>query len=80
MEKIDYPTTGLGQVGVVIWKKKIDKVGSLPNNLYQCVFQMCVCVCAYVYVCIFPTLVMNLYSYYFPLYYIFFTLFILFYF
>jgi hypothetical protein len=41
VEKIDYLANMFGQVGVVMWK---NKVGSLPNNLPQCVFQMEMCV------------------------------------
>ena len=58
VEKIDYPTNGLGHVGVDSWGKK---VGSLPNNLHQCIFQVCACVC------VFHTLVMNFYSFLFVL-------------
>lgn len=38
MWKLDYPTNGLGQVGVVIWKKK-EEVGCLSNNLHT---SMCI--------------------------------------
>lgn len=50
--KMDYPTNGLGHVGVGIWKQN-NKVGSLPNNFYQCVFHIRVCMCVGVYIPIF---------------------------